>query len=96
MSVTKRKAVISADRAHLDAVEVLVRQGRYRTVSHFVRDAVAEKLERIQRERLAEQVSRYCDAGTAGADDELVEWQALADVAPAKPKAGPRGRRATR
>ena len=92
MPATKRKAVISAERAHLDAVEALVQEGRYRTVSHFVRDAVAEKLERLERERLTEQVSRYCEAGADGADDELVEWQAFAG--------GPRrrsgGRRAKR
>ena len=80
MAVTKRKAVISAEREHLDAVEALVQEGRYRTVSHFVRDAVAEKLERLRRERLVEQVSRYCDTGVSGADDELVEWQAFADA----------------
>jgi len=92
VAATKRKAVISAERSHLDAVDALVQEGRYRTVSHFVRDAVAEKLERLRQERLAEQVSRYCDAGTSGADDELVAWQAFTDA----PKHTPRGRGAKR
>jgi Arc/MetJ-type ribon-helix-helix transcriptional regulator len=92
VAATKRKTVISADREHLGAVEALVREGRYPTVSHFVRDAVSEKLARLREERLAEQVSRYCDAGTSGEDDELVTWQAFPDV----PKAKSGGRRAKR
>ncbi|MCW5888989.1 MAG: ribbon-helix-helix protein, CopG family [bacterium] len=78
MAVRKRKAVISAEAGDLDAVEALVRQGQYRTVSEFVREAVSEKLARHWRERLGEQVDRYCTAGTDGADDELLEWQAIA------------------
>lgn len=92
MVAAKRKAVISAERIHLEEVEALVQAGRYRTVSHFVRDAVAEKLERLRRERLAEQVSRYCEAGTSGADDELVAWQGFRE----RPKRKPGGRRAKR
>ncbi len=96
VAATKRKAVISAEREHLDAVEQLVQQGRYRTVSHFVRDAVAEKLERLRQERLSEQVSRYGDAGTSVADDELVEWQAFTDAPKARSRRRPGGRRAKR
>lgn len=83
MPRTKRKAVISADATDLEAVETLVREGRYRTVSEFVREAVSEKLSRHWRERLTEQIDRYAAAGTDGADDELVEWQAIADAPPA-------------
>lgn len=85
---TKRKAVISAESEHLRAIDALVRERRYQTVSHFVRDAVAEKLERLRQERLAEQVDRYCDAGTSGADDELVSWQTFSG--PPKPEPGRR------
>lgn len=82
VSPRKRKAVISAEASDLDAVESLVHQGRYRTVSEFVREAVAEKLARHWRERLGEQIDRHAAAGTDGSDDELVEWQAFTDPPP--------------
>jgi Arc/MetJ-type ribon-helix-helix transcriptional regulator len=87
MGDPKRKAVISADAEDLSAVEALVREGRYRTVSEFVREAMAEYLDRVRRERLAEQVGRYCEEVSADEDAELVAWQAF-DPPPAS-----RGRR---
>lgn len=77
MAVSKRKAVISARKEHLDEIGALVQGGRYRTVSEFVREAVAEKLERLQRVRLAEQVARYCEEVSRGEDAELISWQAF-------------------
>ena len=74
MVAAKRKAVVSADAHQLRAVEDLVQQGRYRTVSEFVREAMAEKLERVRRGELAEQVTRYC--AEEDRDDELIAWQA--------------------
>lgn len=85
--------MISADPADLEAVESLVRQGRYRTVSEFVREAVSEKLSRHWQERLREQVDRYGSAGTDGGDDELIEWQAVADSATARTRKPSRAKR---
>jgi Arc/MetJ-type ribon-helix-helix transcriptional regulator len=90
---SKRKAVISADAADLDAVETLVRDGRYRTVSEFVREAVSEKLSRVWRDRLSEQIDRHAAAGETGADDELVEWQAFDEPANVKDTRRPRAKR---
>lgn len=82
VGAAKRKAVVSADAAHLDEVEALVRQGKFRTVSDFVRRAVAEKLERIEAQRLADEVARYCDEKAGDETDaELVEWQAFDEPA---------------
>jgi Arc/MetJ-type ribon-helix-helix transcriptional regulator len=74
---TKQKTVISAEPEHLRAIEDLIADGRYRTVSEFVREAVREKLFRLQRERLAKQVARYVADGHASEDDDLVAAQAL-------------------
>ncbi len=73
----RRKAVISADPEALAEVEALVEQGRYATVSEFVREAIAESLLRGREARLAEQVARYCAAGHADEDDELIAAQAF-------------------
>lgn len=89
--------MVSADPAHLGQVESLVQRGRYRTVSEFVREAMAEKLARLAEEQLAEEVARYCDErSSADEDDEIVEWQALEEKAldPGPRRRG--GRRAKR
>jgi len=90
MATSKQKAVISARKEDLDEIALLVKGGRYRTVSEFVREAVAEKLARLRRARLAEQVARYCDEVSRAEDAELIAWQAF-DERPA-----PKGRRAKR
>lgn len=78
VGTAKRKAVVNADAAQLDQVEALVRQGRFRTVSDFVRRAMAEKLAQLDRERLAEEVTRYCrEEASAAEAPELVAWQAF-------------------
>lgn len=74
---TKRKAVISAEAADLARVEALVRARRYETVSHFVRQAMEEKLARLAEARLAEDVARFCANGHASEDLDLVAAQAF-------------------
>ena len=77
MAIPKRKAVFTAERAQLERIEELVKAGRYRTSSELIREAIDEKLERVRRDVLNEQVARYCDAGYAAEDPELVDVQAL-------------------
>jgi len=73
----KRKAVFAAAPEQLEQLQAVVRSGRYRTASEFLREAVAEKLQRLRRQRLAEQVASYCARGHAGEDRDLVDLQAL-------------------
>lgn len=67
-------------------VDELVRRRAYRTVSHFVREAIDDKLRDIERRRLADLVDEHAAAGYASEDPELVLGQAF----------GRRGRRAKR
>ena len=90
MGSTKRKAVINAEASHLERVQRLVEQGRYETLSEFMREAVAEKLERIECDRVAEAVERYCAAGHAEEDGDLIAAQAI------EASSRPRGRRSKR
>ena len=76
MASGKRKAVVNAESAQLDRVQRLVGSGRYRSLSEFVREAVEEKLQRIEQERVAEAVERYCVAGHAEEDIDLIGAQA--------------------
>jgi Arc/MetJ-type ribon-helix-helix transcriptional regulator len=55
----------------------MVRSGKYRSTSEFLREAIDEKLHRLQRERLTEQVERYCSEGYADEDGDLLEAQAF-------------------
>ncbi len=68
---------MNAEPAHLAEVRELVRQGRYKTLSEFVRKAMEEKLARLRRERLAEQVERYCRDVDPLEDAEVVDWQSF-------------------
>ena len=77
MSTAKRKAVINAEQSQLERVQRLIDSGRYRTVSQFVREAVDEKLARIEQDRIAEAVERYVAAGHAHEDSDLIEAQAF-------------------
>jgi Arc/MetJ-type ribon-helix-helix transcriptional regulator len=94
MRAAKQKAVINAEKSQIERVKRLVDDGRYRTVSEFVREAVDEKLERIAESRIAEAVERYCSAGHGEEDVDLVETQAL-PTGTAAPKRN-RRRRAAR
>lgn len=91
---TKRRTVINADARQVERVERLVAEGRYRTMSDFVREAVDEKLGRIEDALLADEVARYCDSGHADEDADLIVGQAF-DPAP-PPRARKRARRASR
>lgn len=77
MAPPKRKAVFTAEPAQLEQIQETVRQGRYRTSSEFLREAIDEKLARLRRERLAQQVARYCDHGFAGEDEGVIAAQAF-------------------
>ena len=77
MRAGKQKAVVNAEKSQLDSVQRLIRQGRYRTLSEFVREAIADKLEHIERDRIAEAVERYCAAGHGDEDAELIAAQAI-------------------
>ena len=74
---TKRRTVVNADATDLRRVEDLVASGRYRTVSDFVREAVHEKLARAEDALLEDEVARYCAAGHAGEDQDLIPAQAF-------------------
>ena len=82
VGTTKRKAVINAEASQIERVQPLIDAGRYRTLSEFVREAMDEKLQRIERERIAEAVERYCAAGHAAEDIELITAQAFASKQP--------------
>jgi len=94
VKTAKRKAVINAEQSQLDRIQRLIDSGRYRTVSEFVREAVDEKLERIEQDRVAEAVERYCAAGYASEDTDLIEIQAF-DAKRSPPRVK-RARRAAR
>ncbi len=77
MATTKKKAVVNADQEQLGKIHDLVRSGIYGSVSEFFRDAVTEKLDRIRQEQIADAVERYCAAGHADEDLDLIGSQAL-------------------
>ena len=94
MSTTKRKTVINAEASQIERVQPLIEAGRYRTLSEFVREAMDEKLQRIERERMAEAVERYCAAGHAVEDLDLIDAQAFdGKQAARKPRGSRRAKR---
>ncbi|MGH7856389.1 MAG: hypothetical protein ACREQY_03595 [Candidatus Binatia bacterium] len=94
MGAPKRKTVINAEASQIERVRPLIEAGRYRTLSEFVREAMEEKLRRLEQEQIADAVERYCAAGYADEDVELLGAQAF-DAEPVSRK--PRGpRRAKR
>ena len=74
---TKRRTVVNAEPAQIERAQALVAEGRYRTLSDFVREAMDEKLARVEDARLADEVARYCAAGHAAEDTDLIETQVL-------------------
>lgn len=78
MATPKRKTVFTAEPEQLERIREVVDSGHYRSSSELIREAIDEKLERVRRERLAEQVNDYCDRGYADEDEGLIEIQALA------------------
>lgn len=77
MATPKRKAVFTAEPAQLERIREVVESGRYRTSSELIREAIEEKLERVRRDLLAEQVAAYCEGGNAGEDEGLIDLQAF-------------------
>ncbi|HEX9150431.1 MAG TPA: ribbon-helix-helix domain-containing protein [Thermoanaerobaculia bacterium] len=73
----KRKAVFTAEPEQLDRIQEFVREGRYRSSSEFLREAIDEKLERLRGDLLAEQVARYCEKRYADEDEGLIARQAF-------------------
>ncbi len=71
------RTVFTADPEQVRAVRRLVQSGRYRSASELFREAIDEKLERLRREQLAEQVARFCHSGLADKDADLVDVQAF-------------------
>ena len=76
MPQVKRKTVFTAEPMQIERIQELVRRGSYRTASEFLRQAIDEKLARLRRDRLAEQVARYCQDGHAVEDDGFIAEQA--------------------
>ena len=79
MGHLKRKAVFTAEPEQLDQIEAVVSSGRYRSTSAFLREAIREKLARLRRERLEQQVAQYCAEGDSLDDTELIGLQAIDD-----------------
>ena len=75
----KKKAVFTAEPEQLDEIEAVVRSGRYRSASAFLREAIREKLARLRRERLEQQVAQYCAESDSLDDAGLIGIQAIDD-----------------
>ena len=75
----KQKIVFTAEPGQMGRVEALVRQGRYRSASEFLREAIDRRIAELEAEVVAEQVERYCDEGHANEDDALVAGQAFGE-----------------
>jgi Arc/MetJ-type ribon-helix-helix transcriptional regulator len=80
---TKRRTVINAEPRQVERAMVLVARGRYRTLSDFVREAMDEKLARVEEALLVDEVARYCAEGHAGEDADLITAQTV-EQPPAK------------
>ena len=90
MNAVKQKAVINAEKSQLDRVQRLIDSGQYRTVSAFVREAIEDKLGCIEQGRVAEAVERYCSAGLAEEDLDLIAAQAFGGKRRVAKRKGPR------
>ena len=77
MARLQKKTVFATEAQQVEQIQAVVRSGRYRSASEFLRDAVDEKLERLRRERLEKQVAHYCAEGYAEEDGDLVALQAF-------------------
>ena len=77
MKGAKQKTITNAEASQLDRVQRLVDSGRYPTMSAFVREAIEEKPRRIEQDRVADAVERYCAAGHADEDLDLIATQAI-------------------
>jgi Arc/MetJ-type ribon-helix-helix transcriptional regulator len=75
--VAKKKAVFTAEPDQLNQIQEMVRRGKYRSSSEFLREAIDEKLDRLRGDLLAEQVARYCENRYADEDEGLIPRQAF-------------------
>jgi len=80
-TMTKLKVAVTLDADLLDQVDLLVREQRFPNRSQAIESALAEKLERLSRTRLARECAkldpveerRLADEGLA---DDLTSWPA--------------------
>jgi Arc/MetJ-type ribon-helix-helix transcriptional regulator len=84
VKATKQKTVINLEKAQLERIRLVLEAGRYRTASDFFREAAEEKLERLEEARVAEAVERYCAAGHADEDTDLIDEQAFDSKRPGR------------
>ena len=77
--MARAKVAITLDQETLSRVDRLVKQARFPSRSRAIQEAVAEKLERLERRRLARECSRL-DASfekalaEEGLSAEIAEW----------------------
>jgi metal-responsive CopG/Arc/MetJ family transcriptional regulator len=77
--MAKTKVAITIDSRTLRRVDRLVRDARYPSRSQAIEAAVAEKLERLERRRLAEECAKLDPASEralaeAGMDTDAAAW----------------------
>ena len=77
MGPRKQKTVFTAEPKQLEEIQSFVRSGKYRSSSEFLREAIDEKIQRLHRERLADQLERYRAEGYASEDRDLVDTQSV-------------------
>lgn len=74
--VARRKIHVAPLRRQEQAIKKLLREGRYRNVTHFVRDAIDHYLERAGHPTLSEQVQQMAeDFRSRGAEEPLASAQ---------------------
>ena len=73
----KKKSVFSAEPDQIRRIQDLVRSGKYRSSSEFLREAIDEKLAGVRRELLTKQVASYCEGRYPDEDANLVAEQAF-------------------
>lgn len=69
------KIAITLDRDTLSEVDALVREHTYPSRSRAIQEAVAEKLRRIKRERLARECAKLDTADEQQIAEEGMEWE---------------------
>jgi len=73
-TMTKLKVAVTLDAGLLDQVDTLVRERRFPNRSQAIESALAEKLERLRRTRLARECAKLDPAEERGlADEDLAE-----------------------
>ena len=77
MAQTKAKAVFTAEPDQLRQIREHVKSGRYQSASEFLREAIREKILRLRRERLADQVARYCEESEGTNSTDIMDFQAF-------------------